>query len=84
MSDIIVTSPPREGEPRGTCITGSFKSYLIAKYTIISTSSAMWLFDVIKIVTSSTVPKKIRIPKMSKAHKAKVFTTFLKNKTSRF
>ena len=44
---------------------------------IVLTSSAMWLFDVIKNVMSSNVPKKW-IQKLSKAHKAKVTVTFLK------
>ena len=48
---------------------------------IVLTSSALWLFDVIKNVMSSNVPekkKKKRTPKLSKAHKAKVTVTFLK------
>ena len=39
----------------------------------------MCLFDVIKNVMSSTVPEKWA-PKLSKAHKAKVTVTFLKEK----
>ena len=46
----------------------------------------MWLFDVIKIVTSSTVPvkkkkKERRIKKPSKSHKTKVTVTFLKERS---
>ena len=49
---------------------------------IILTSSAKWLFDVVKhVMSSSTVPgkkKKKRSEKPSKARKAKVTVTFLK------
>ena len=45
---------------------------------IVLTSSAMWLFDMIKVVMSSTVPEKKKIQKPSKTHKAKVTVTFLK------
>ena len=46
----------------------------------------MWLFDVIKIVMSSTVPvkkkkKERRIKKPSKSHKTKVTVTFLKEQS---
>ena len=48
-------------------------------HTIVLTSSAMWLFDVIKNVMSSTVPgKKKWIPKLNEVHKAKVTVTFLR------
>ena len=46
---------------------------------IVLTSSATWLFEVIKNVTSSNVPgEKKGSQKLSKSHKAKVTVTFLK------
>ena len=41
-----------------TCIRKNFKSYRITKHKIVLTSSAMWLFDVIKNVMSLTVHEK--------------------------
>ena len=59
----------------------NIQSYPITMQKTVLTSSAMWVFDVIENVMSVTVPeeeKKKRIPKLSKAHKAKVTVTFLK------
>ena len=47
------------------------------------TTSAMWLFDVAKNVTSSTVPEKKKISKLSEAHKARVTVTFVKEQDIR-
>ena len=41
-----------------TCVRRNFNSYHITMNKIVMTLSAMWLFDVIKNVMSSTVPEK--------------------------
>ena len=63
-----------------TCIRRNFKSFPITIHKIVLTSSAMWLFDMIKNVMSTTVPekKKKRIPKLSKAYETSFTVTFLK------
>ena len=61
-----------------TYIRRNFQTYRITMHRIVLTSSAMWLFDVIKNVMSSTSSEKKEIPKLSRAHKAKVIVTFPK------
>ena len=64
-----------------TCIRRNFEIYPITQRKIVLTSSAMWLFDVIKYVMLSAVHekkmKKKKIPKPSKTNKAKIIVTFL-------
>ena len=71
--------PKAEQNPQShfvkTYIGRNFKSYPITIHKIVLTWSATWLF---KTVMSSTVPGKKSIPKLSKAHKAKVTVTFIK------
>ena len=51
-------------------------------HKLVLTSSAMWLFDVIKNAMSSTVSEEKKwIPKLCKAHKPKVTVTFVKEQS---